>query len=59
DSVFRELRECEDALRRFETDHQTSPIRAIPKAKVLKLSLSRPRASLSAAAELVKYLMRW
>ncbi len=59
DSVFRTLRECEDSLRTFETDRQTLPIHAMPKTKVLKLSLSRPRASLSAAVELVKYLMRW
>lgn len=59
DFIFRELRDCEGALGMFETDHQTSPIRAIPKIKVLKLSLSKPRASLSAAAELMRYLMRW
>ncbi|MDW8036283.1 MAG: NAD(P)/FAD-dependent oxidoreductase [Candidatus Korarchaeum sp.] len=59
DSIFRDLKDHEDALRRFETDRQTSPIRAVPKAKVLKLSLSRPRASFSAAMELVRYLMRW
>lgn len=59
DSIFRTLRECEDALRSFETDRQTSPMRVMPKTKVLKLLLSRPRASMSAAVELVKYLMRW
>lgn len=59
DSIFVELREYGDALERFETDRQTSPIRAIPKAKVLKLSLSRPGASLRAVIELVRYIARW
>jgi len=59
DSLFRDLREHEEVLEIFETDHQALPLRALPKAKVLKLLISRPKASLLATAELMRYLMRW
>lgn len=60
DYIFKSLKEHEEIIAEgFETDRQASPLKMLPKTKVLKLLLSDPRASAAAMSEALKYLMRW
>ncbi len=54
DNIFLFLRDFEDIIQEsFETDRQISPLSRLPKAKVLKLALMKPGATLRAMMELI------
>jgi len=58
DNIFLFLRDFEDIIQEsFETDRQTSPLSRVPKAKVLKLILMKPRATLRAMMELMRQMV--
>jgi flavin-dependent dehydrogenase len=58
DNIFLFLRGFEDIIQEsFETDRQISPLTKLPKAKVLKLSLMKPGATLRAMMELMRQMV--
>jgi len=58
DNIFLFLRDFEDIIQEsFETDRQISPLSRLPKAKVLKLALMKPRATLCAMIELMRQMV--
>ncbi len=59
DEVFSTLKEKEDLIEReFEVDKQTAPLSALPIVKILKLATGDIVASASAAAEMIRYMIR-